>query len=64
MLYFHGQRKSDDPIQANTAIMNQKYIIIPMSDRKSLDLWVDGVHVDTIDLSDYMLAHVKTEVIG
>jgi hypothetical protein len=58
MLYFEGKIVDT---KAETSLLNKRYMIIPADDRSELEIYVDGEHVDTISLDDYIIAR-KSEI--
>lgn len=60
MFWFHGSHKNE---KATSKLMNHRYMLIPMQDGKSAELYINDVLVDVISFDDHRLTH-RTNVKG
>ena len=56
MTFFTGKIDGE----ANLTVTRKRHVLVADADTNTLELWIDGVEVDTIALQDYHLTHTRT----
>ena len=58
MLFFHGKHRGKPKAGISKAV-NYRYVLIPTGDE--IELWIEGVLVDTISLDNHKIAHKSVD---